>query len=179
MADQTQWTPPTGPRERQRGTGGRDLRSRQPGRPLLITTPAVDGPERVGEVVQRLRANQAEWEALGNKGRSPLARQLRDWLIDNQDADRRRRCRRRPARSAADAGSEAAYLTDLINFYGKKAKKFIGEEKVRGPLAADETKKLRIQYRPYPVVGVISPWNFPLILSLGDGSRPSRPAPRS
>ena len=25
-----------------------------------------------------------------------------------------------------------------------------------------------MQYRPYPVVGVISPWNFPLILSLGD-----------
>ena len=31
-----------------------------------------------------------------------------------------------------------------------------------------KTKKLRVQYRPYPVVGVISPWNFPLILSLGD-----------
>ena len=30
------------------------------------------------------------------------------------------------------------------------------------------TKRLRVQYRPYPVVGVISPWNFPLILSLGD-----------
>jgi acyl-CoA reductase-like NAD-dependent aldehyde dehydrogenase len=31
-----------------------------------------------------------------------------------------------------------------------------------------KVKKLRVQYRPYPVVGVISPWNFPLILSLGD-----------
>jgi len=31
-----------------------------------------------------------------------------------------------------------------------------------------KTKKLRVHYRPYPVVGVISPWNFPLILSLGD-----------
>ena len=29
-------------------------------------------------------------------------------------------------------------------------------------------KRLRVQFRPYPVVGVISPWNFPLILSLGD-----------
>jgi betaine-aldehyde dehydrogenase len=29
-------------------------------------------------------------------------------------------------------------------------------------------KKLRVQYRPHPVVGIISPWNFPLILSLGD-----------
>ena len=31
-----------------------------------------------------------------------------------------------------------------------------------------KVKKLKVQYRPYPVVGVISPWNFPLILSLGD-----------
>jgi betaine-aldehyde dehydrogenase len=31
-----------------------------------------------------------------------------------------------------------------------------------------KVKKLRVHYRPYPVVGVISPWNFPLILSLGD-----------
>ena len=30
------------------------------------------------------------------------------------------------------------------------------------------SKKLRVQYRPYPVVGVISPWNFPLALALGD-----------
>ena len=29
-------------------------------------------------------------------------------------------------------------------------------------------KKLVIQYRPYPVVGMISPWNFPLAMALGD-----------
>ena len=29
-------------------------------------------------------------------------------------------------------------------------------------------KRLRIVYRPYPVVGVISPWNFPLILAFDD-----------
>ena len=27
------------------------------------------------------------------------------------------------------------------------------------------SKKTKIVYRPFPVVGVISPWNFPLILS--------------
>ena len=31
-----------------------------------------------------------------------------------------------------------------------------------------KVKRLRITYRPYPVVGVISPWNFPLILALDD-----------
>jgi acyl-CoA reductase-like NAD-dependent aldehyde dehydrogenase len=31
-----------------------------------------------------------------------------------------------------------------------------------------KVKRLRIRYRPYPVVGVISPWNFPLILAYDD-----------
>ena len=68
----------------------------------------------------------------------------------------------------ADASNEPVYLADLINFYGTNAAKFIGEESVRphSPLLA--AKKLRVQYRPHPVVGIISPWNFPLILALGD-----------
>ena len=67
-----------------------------------------------------------------------------------------------------DTSAETVYLTDLINFYGTKAAKFIGDETVRphSPLLA--SKKLLVQYRPHPVVGVISPWNFPLALALGD-----------
>ncbi len=67
-----------------------------------------------------------------------------------------------------DAANEPAYLADLINFYGKNAARFIGEEAVRPHGALRATKKLRVQYRPHPVVGIISPWNFPLILALGD-----------
>jgi betaine-aldehyde dehydrogenase len=75
---------------------------------------------------------------------------------------------RRPARSAPTPPNEPAYLADLINFYGAKAAEFIGEQAIRphSPLLA--AKKLRVQYRPHPVVGIISPWNFPLILALGD-----------
>ncbi|MDX6602942.1 MAG: hypothetical protein QOF13_2144 [Solirubrobacterales bacterium] len=56
-----------------------------------------------------------------------------------------------------DASNEPAYLADLINFYGAKAAEFIGEQAIRphSPLLA--SKKLRVQYRPHPVVGIISP----------------------
>ena len=59
------------------------------------------------------------------------------------------------------------------------AAKFIGDEAVRphSPLIA--SKKLTVQYRPHPVVGVISPWNFPLAMALATRSRPCRRAPRS
>ncbi len=66
-----------------------------------------------------------------------------------------------------DIATELFYVTDLINFYGTNAAKFIGDEDVRphSPLMA--SKKLMIRYRPHPVVGVISPWNFPLAMGLG------------
>jgi acyl-CoA reductase-like NAD-dependent aldehyde dehydrogenase len=127
----------------------------------------IDGPDRVAEVVARVRAAQPEWESLGNKGRAKQLGVLREWLLDNQE-EISDRMQEETGKVRGEAGGEAVYLTDLINFYGKKADKYIGEEKVPAHSPLLKVKKLRVQYRPYPVVGVISPWNFPLILSLGD-----------
>jgi betaine-aldehyde dehydrogenase len=127
----------------------------------------VATPEQVAETVARVRANQAEWEALGNQGRYKWLGKLRDWLFDNQD--------RVVATMQAETGkvrfeaaNESPYLADLINFYGTRAEKFIGEETVRAHSPLLASRKLRVQYRPHPVVGVISPWNFPLVLAMGD-----------
>jgi acyl-CoA reductase-like NAD-dependent aldehyde dehydrogenase len=127
----------------------------------------VDPPETVAETVARVRANQPAWEALGIEGRYHWLGKLRDWLLDNSEqvADT---MQAETGKVRGDTAAETVYLTDLINFYGTKAAKFIADETVRphSPLAA--TKKMMVQYRPYPVVGVISPWNFPLALALGD-----------
>jgi acyl-CoA reductase-like NAD-dependent aldehyde dehydrogenase len=127
----------------------------------------IDSPDRVAETVARVRANQAEWEAIGIDGRYHWLGKLRDWLLDNAErvGDT---MQAETGKVRADATTEALYLTDLINFYGTKAGKFIGDESVRphSPLLA--SKKLTVQYRPFPVVGIISPWNFPLTLALGD-----------
>jgi acyl-CoA reductase-like NAD-dependent aldehyde dehydrogenase len=146
---------------------GESFEVRNPATGEVIREVAIDSPDRVREAVARVRAAQPEWEALGNKGRFRQLAKLRDWLIDNYDrvADT---MQAETGKVRAEAASEAVFLTDLINFYGSKADKFIGEEKVRPHSALMAGKKLRVQYRPYPVVGIISPWNFPLMLSLGD-----------
>ena len=140
---------------------------RNPSNGELIETVAVDSPAAVAATVARVRANQGEWEAMGIEGRYHWLGKLRDWLLDNGDRVLET-MQRETGKVHADASNEPAYLADLINFYGSKASKFIGEQTIRphNPLLA--SKKLRVQYRPYPVVGVISPWNFPLILALGD-----------
>jgi acyl-CoA reductase-like NAD-dependent aldehyde dehydrogenase len=140
---------------------------RNPATGSVIQNIPVDSPENVAETVRRVRANQPEWEAMGIEGRYHWLGKLRDWLLDNRERVLET-MQRETGKVRADAENEPGYLADLINFYGSRAPQFIGEERVRphSPLLA--SKKLRIQYRPHPVVGIISPWNFPLILSLGD-----------
>jgi acyl-CoA reductase-like NAD-dependent aldehyde dehydrogenase len=127
----------------------------------------VASPESVAATVARVRSAQAEWEALGNAGRYRWLGRLRDWLLDNTEriADT---MQAETGKVRGDTAAELVYLADLINFYGAKADRFIGDENVRAHSPLMASKKLRVQYRPYPVVGVISPWNFPLAIALGD-----------
>ena len=149
------------------GASAETFEVHKPADGTVLTTLPVDRHERVAEVVSRVRANEPAWEALGNRGRAKWLYKLRDWLLDHQDeiADT---MQAETGKVRGESGGETVYLADLINFYGKRAEKFIGDERVPAHSPLMKTKKLKVQYRPYPVVGVISPWNFPLILSLGD-----------
>jgi acyl-CoA reductase-like NAD-dependent aldehyde dehydrogenase len=127
----------------------------------------LDGPAEVAATVARVRANQPDWEELGFKARAQWLYKLRDWILDHQDeiADT---MQLETGKVRGEAAGEAVYLTDLINFYGKKGGRYIRDERVPAHSPLMKVKKLRVQYRPYPVVGVISPWNYPLLLSMGD-----------
>jgi acyl-CoA reductase-like NAD-dependent aldehyde dehydrogenase len=133
----------------------------------VIANVPIDPPAAVAATVKRVRANQPEWEAMGIEARYHWLGKLRDWLLDNQERVLET-MQRETGKVRADAENEPTYLADLINFYGARAAQYIGEESVRPHTPLLASKKLRVQYRPHPVVGIISPWNFPLILSLGD-----------
>jgi acyl-CoA reductase-like NAD-dependent aldehyde dehydrogenase len=143
------------------------LEVHNPATGALITELPIASSTAVAETVARIRANQAEWEAMGIEGRYHWLGKLRDWILDNTEriADT---MQAETGKVRADVSLDLVYVADLINFYGTQAAKFIGEEVIRphSPLLA--SKKLLVQYRPFPVVGVISPWNFPLAMGLGD-----------
>ena len=62
--------------------------------------------------------------------------------------------------------NEVVVAIELIRWYEKNAARALHNEKVgSGILMAH--KKGEIRYQPIGVVGVISPWNYPLVLSMG------------
>jgi acyl-CoA reductase-like NAD-dependent aldehyde dehydrogenase len=133
----------------------------------VVANLPIDGSDRVGDVVARVRAAQPEWEAMGIAGRYEWLGKLRDWLIDNGEHVAEV-MQSETGKVRGDAALEAPYLADLINFYGQNGPGFLADEHPTAHLPLYRVRKLTISYRPFPVVGIISPWNFPLMLSLGD-----------
>ncbi|HEX2127936.1 MAG TPA: aldehyde dehydrogenase family protein [Solirubrobacterales bacterium] len=133
----------------------------------VITSVAIASPAEVAERVARARAAQREWEAIGFGGRRHWLERLRDWIFDNQDR-LDTIMQEETGKVRADAALEAFYCVDAINFWNEQGPKWLADEIVTPHVPLLRTKRHKIAYRPYGVVGLISPWNFPVILSLGD-----------
>jgi acyl-CoA reductase-like NAD-dependent aldehyde dehydrogenase len=141
---------------------------RNPADGTVVQTVAIDSPERVVEVVRRVRANQPAWEALGFEGRARTLGRLRDWLTANH-ATIADVMQAETGKVRAEAEGETPILCEQINFYGEYGPRYLADETPHSHFLPLKVKRLRIVYRPYQTVGIISPWNFPLLLSLGDG----------
>jgi acyl-CoA reductase-like NAD-dependent aldehyde dehydrogenase len=133
----------------------------------VIETLEIASPERVAEVVARVRAAQPEWEAMGVKGRRVWLARWRDWLLDNRERITDI-VQEETGKVRGDSGLESVYLEMAANFWGEHAAGYLADETPTPGMLPAKVRRLRVRYRPYPVVGIISPWNFPLILSAGD-----------
>ena len=65
--------------------------------------------------------------------------------------------------------TDLGYVVQSLGFWAKHAAEYLADERVRywgNPAVAG--KKLVVRYEPLGVVGVIGPWNFPLVNGFGD-----------
>jgi acyl-CoA reductase-like NAD-dependent aldehyde dehydrogenase len=169
-ATQTEGPAPAG----KRNGGPQDGRERsesfdvmRPADGTVLRSVAIDSPADVAAAAARLRAAQPAWEAIGFAGRRRWLEGLRDWILDNQDRldDL---MQEETGKVRADAALEAFYLLEAINFWVDSGPRYLADEVIPPHNPLLRAKKAKIVYRPYGVVGLISPWNFPVILSLGD-----------
>jgi acyl-CoA reductase-like NAD-dependent aldehyde dehydrogenase len=64
--------------------------------------------------------------------------------------------------------TEALYTCDALGFWAKSGPKYLADERVRTHSPFLLGRKVITRYRPYGVVGVIGPWNYPLVNNFGD-----------
>ena len=135
----------------------------------LIATISVLGAGELREMAARAREAQPQWEAVGFDGRARIMRRAQKWMVDN--ADRVLDCVvQETGKTYEDAQiSDYGYTVAALGFWAKEASKYLADERVpswNNPVAVG--KKLVIRYAPVGLVGVIGPWNYPIVNSFGD-----------
>jgi acyl-CoA reductase-like NAD-dependent aldehyde dehydrogenase len=141
--------------------------------PIIVVRNPADG-RGVGEVrnetaaaiavtAHELRLFQPEWEAIGPKGRKTWLLKFQDWVLDNAEviADV---VQSESGKTRGEALIEPILAADFLNYWAGNAEKFLTDAHPTQPGPMAVTKKLTTAYRPYPLVGVITPWNFPFMM---------------
>lgn len=144
----------------------RNLEVKNPATSEKIAELSVATAEDVAEAVRQARRAQSLWQEKSFVERGRLLYRLRDLLIDRQEkiADILTAETGKPR--AEVYGNELFYVCDAIGFWAKNSARYLKPEKIRPHLL--KTKKVVSTYNPIGVVGIISPWNFPLVLTIGE-----------
>ena len=120
----------------------------------------------VAGVVARAARAQKAWGDAPFAERAAVIRRFHDLLLD--EADRViDNLQRETGKARRDALSEVVTLAGTARYYLHHGEDHLRDEK-RQPAVPGLTSA-RIVYKPVGVVGLITPWNFPLLLPMGDG----------
>jgi acyl-CoA reductase-like NAD-dependent aldehyde dehydrogenase len=139
---------------------------RSPATGAKLSDVPIASVEDVRRAMDHARAAQLRWAQKSFADRAEILYRYRDLLIDNQEkiADLLTGETGKPRGEVY--GSELFYLYDSIGFWAKNAAKYLKPENIRPHLF--KSKKVVSIYSPIGVVGIIGPWNFPLVLTIGD-----------
>jgi acyl-CoA reductase-like NAD-dependent aldehyde dehydrogenase len=134
---------------------------------VIGSVPAVP-VEEVGALVARARAAQPWWEALGFDGRAKVLRRAQKWIVDNGERVAQTIVSENGKAYEDAYVAEVGYTAGAFGFWAKNAPKFLADQKLRSSSPFVVGRKLVVRYAPVGVVGVIGPWNYPLVNSFGD-----------
>jgi acyl-CoA reductase-like NAD-dependent aldehyde dehydrogenase len=134
---------------------------------VLAIVPALEAAD-LASLAARARAAQPHWEGLGFDGRARVLQRMQRWLLDNAD--------RVIETIVSETGKayedaqllELGYAVSALSFWSRHASRYLEERRflAHAPLIAG--RRLVTRYAPRGLIGIIGPWNYPLLNSFGD-----------
>ena len=145
---------------------GATIRSYAPASGDLLGEVPVTGGDEVAAVVARARKAQAAWGVLPVSERAERMLRFRDAIVERADEIVEvvsRECGK-PRHEALV--HEVMLVADLATYYCHNAARILAPQEINLHLL--KHRKSVIHFVPRGVVGIISPWNFPFSIPMGD-----------
>jgi succinate-semialdehyde dehydrogenase/glutarate-semialdehyde dehydrogenase len=132
----------------------------------LPTAPVpVSTRDDVADAVESARRAQRPWAELSYGARAEVVLRFHDLLVERQD-EVMDLIQWEMGKARFHAWQEVVQVANIARHYARRGGAYLADVKVRGvvPLAT-RVREVRV---PKGVVGIISPWNYPLYLGVGD-----------
>ncbi len=126
----------------------------------------VTTPEEVKSALERARKAQASWAKLSFKERGKYMLKALDVLVKDMDEFSQVILGETPKPYSEVLMLDLFTSADSLLYYAKNAEKYLKPQRVSGHGIMGMSKRLEIHYQPRGVIGIVSPWNAPFILSL-------------
>jgi succinate-semialdehyde dehydrogenase/glutarate-semialdehyde dehydrogenase len=129
--------------------------------------PASDAAT-VARAVVRARAAQTAWGALSYRERGRVVLRAREIVLAELEEIAALIAREAGKPVAEAIAMELVPTLDLMQFFARRTGKLLRSEKIDIGQYGLMGRSSRIVYRPLGVVGIISPWNFPWAIPVGE-----------
>lgn len=141
---------------------GRLLRSTDPATGEEVGSVQEAGPSQVRDAVEAARAAQADWREVPVQERVALLARFRALLLAEADRVAELVTRESGKPLAESLMADLLPALDQARFLEKRGPALLRPRgfRLRNPLVADRTSE--VHHEPLGVVGVVSPWNYPL-----------------
>jgi succinate-semialdehyde dehydrogenase/glutarate-semialdehyde dehydrogenase len=165
-ATQTQTESQAGPQTQTEAA--REVISYDPATSEEVGRVPLRSAEEVGQAVARARAAQKGWGALSFRERAGVVMRARGFVLEELDEIASLISRESGKPVAEAIAMEIVPTLDLMQFFARRAERLLRPEKIDIGLYRFLGRTSTIEYRPLGTVGIISPWNFPWAIPLGE-----------
>jgi succinate-semialdehyde dehydrogenase/glutarate-semialdehyde dehydrogenase len=142
--------------------------SKNPATGEIIGEFRIHSEEEVRNFIQIAKQAQKDWGTIPLRKRKKHILKIRDYIVENADHI--------AATISRDNGKTRvdALVTEVLpaaiaaNYYAKNAHHFLRPQKLKSSAWILAYKRSKIYRRPFGVVGIISPWNYPFAIPFSE-----------
>ena len=149
-------------------TAVRQLESFNPATGEIVGAVSITAPEDVQSVVDAVAEVQPAWGALTLEERGRVLERAAQVVLEEDDDIRDLIVREQGKPRAEAFAMEVLPTVDALGWIAREGAQILADEKISMPQAFLKTKRSTFVYEPLGVIGIISPWNYPWSIPMGE-----------